>query len=184
MIISFSLPLKNSNELLTIRQMDLIVLVVFSKKLPLCGKMVTTSDLRFTRRSRVESETRVLLMLLGLLMPTLASVRQTAYRVISAGNQRTIGQGLVIWAGARYGVLPPSRLLEENEDPPMGELLRVYAPREVGAADGVDSAGIVRKSSSSRRSRAWIGMTMHDWDGLGHLFASDIIGASANSRIC
>lgn len=119
----------------------------------------------------------VVAILLGLLMPTLASVRQTAYRVISAGNQRTLGQGLTIWAGARYGTLPPSRVLEEEDDPPMGELLRVYAPRTTGAGAGHDEASIVRQSGPSRRG-AWIDATTHDWDGLGHLFASGVVAES------
>ena len=66
-------------------------------------------------------------LLLTILLPSLTAARAAAYRVISAGNQRTLGQGIVMFAGGKRGRIPPSRVL--IEDPlDLAELMRVYEP--------------------------------------------------------
>ncbi len=115
-------------------------------------------------------------ILLGLLMPSLQSVRHTAYRVISAGNQRTLGQGLTMWAGAHDGELPPSRVLDEsNGSPALAELMRVYAPRADDDTNG--PAFAQRRKRHKGYELALDDKHWHNWDGLGHLFASGLVKA-------
>ncbi len=118
----------------------------------------------------------VISILLGLLMPGLARVRETTYRVLSASNQRSLGQGFTLWAGSHEGKLPPSRLLFDSS-PDLGELMRTYAPltgeeRDSGA--GLHSAAI-RPGSRPPVGRLAAAAARHGWDGLGHLFASGLI---------
>jgi prepilin-type N-terminal cleavage/methylation domain-containing protein len=116
----------------------------------------------------------VMSILLGLLMPGLARVRQTTYRMLSASNQRSLGQGFTLWAGSHNGKLPPSRLLFDDT-PDLGELMRVYAPltnEERGIGSGFNAAATLgQKLRRAPQPQAlW-----HGWDGLGHLFSSGLI---------
>jgi len=119
----------------------------------------------------------VIAVLLGLLMPGLQAIRGTTYRVLSASNQRTLGQGLTMFAGPRRGRLPESRGLLDD-DPDLGELMRTYAPLEEepslladGSGHGV--ADTDRPTWHHRRTE-WYSDT-HGWDGLGHLFALGLV---------
>jgi prepilin-type N-terminal cleavage/methylation domain-containing protein len=119
----------------------------------------------------------VISILLGLLMPGLARVRETTYRVMSASNQRSLGQGFTLWAGSHGGKLPPSRLLFDPS-PDLGEMMRVYAPltddeRDAGGDYG--SAATTNRWKRSNGSRPQPPPIRHGWDGLGHLFASGLI---------
>jgi len=117
----------------------------------------------------------VIAILLGLLMPGLARVRETTYRVMSASNQRSLGQGFTLWAGSHSGKLPPSRLLFDNA-PDLSEMMRAYAPLaedERFSDGGVTAAAIKRKQSGGGRPLQ--PLLRHGWDGLGHLFASGLI---------
>ena len=117
----------------------------------------------------------VVAVLLGVLLPSLRSVRMTTYRVISAGNQRTLGQGLTMWAGAHKGKLPPSRVLEEEgRDADLGELMRVYAPRVAESDDGLV---VAQRQKHPGYELALDELHWHGWDGLGHLFASGLVKA-------
>jgi prepilin-type N-terminal cleavage/methylation domain-containing protein len=99
-------------------------------------------------------------VLTALLLPTLASVRESANRVISSSNQRTIGQGLTMFASDNKDHLPRSRVIE-GQYPRPGELMvarydSVLRNTTPGSADisfhrynNVDRAG---------------------WDGLGLLY--------------
>lgn len=117
----------------------------------------------------------VVAVLLGVLLPSLRSVRMTTYRVISAGNQRTLGQGLTMWAGAHKGKLPPSRVLEEEgRDADLGELMRVYAPRVAESDDGL---AVAQRQKHPGYELALDELHWHGWDGLGHLFASGLVKA-------
>lgn len=121
----------------------------------------------------------VIAVLLGLLMPGLSRVRETTYRVLSASNQRSLGQGLTLWAGAHEGMLPPSRLLFDDS-PDLGELMRAYAPltdQERDSGVGFASAATLNRNNGSRppAGPGRRGPLRHGWDGLGHLFASGLI---------
>ena len=123
----------------------------------------------------------IIAILLALLMPGLQAIRSTTYRVLSASNQRTLGQGITIYAGPRRGRLPESRVLL-NEQADLGELMRTYAPlpedpslTAFGDAPGV--AGPQSKSWKPRRVE-WYSQT-HGWDGLGHLFALGLVPEAA-----
>lgn len=116
----------------------------------------------------------VISILLGLLMPGLSRVRQTTYRMLSASNQRSLGQGFTLWGGSHNGKLPPSRLLFD-ESPDLAELMRVYAPltnEEQGIGSGFNAAAALKKKM---RHAPQPQLLWHGWDGLGHLFASGLI---------
>ena len=123
----------------------------------------------------------VISILLGLLMPGLNHVRTATYRVLSASNQRTLGQGLTMWSGAHRGRLPQSRVLM-NPNPDLGELLRTYAPHteeELAQGQGpIPHAGgstVVGYQRQARTRSDWLQSQRHGWDGLGHLFASGLV---------
>lgn len=109
-------------------------------------------------------------LLLTILLPSLTAARAAAYRVISAGNQRTLGQGIVMFAGGKRGRIPPSRVL--IEDPlDLAELMRVYEPtfsNFVGTEGGDAVAQLT--PGDVYRNRYAIDSAMYGWDGLGHLY--------------
>lgn len=118
----------------------------------------------------------VISILLGLLMPGLTRVRETTYRILSASNQRSLGQGFTLWAGSHDGKLPPSRLLFDAS-PDLGELMRVYAPlsdEERSSGVGFNAAAI-NQNSRPPANRFAPAPLRHGWDGLGHLYASGLI---------
>ncbi len=128
----------------------------------------------------------VISILLGLLMPGLSRVRQTTYRVLSASNQRTLGQGLTMWSGHRRGRLPESRVLvnaPEGEEPELAELMRTYAPltdEEMLADMGNGSHTTLRKSGHrGRRTISGWYTAKSGWDGLGHLFSQGLVPDSS-----
>jgi prepilin-type processing-associated H-X9-DG protein len=83
--------------------------------------------------------------LMGLLMPAMTQIRENAHRVICASNQRSLGQGIFLFAGEKKDHLPPSLVLQENQSP--------------------------RELMASRRSKNWPNSGRNDgWDGLGLLF--------------
>ena len=118
----------------------------------------------------------VISILLGLLMPGLARVRETTYRMLSASNQRSLGQGFTLWAGSHDGKLPPSRLLFDSS-PDLSELMRVYAPlNEEERASGVGAnAAAIKPKGQTPPGHLAAAPLLHGWDGLGHLFASGLI---------
>jgi hypothetical protein len=94
----------------------------------------------------------VVLVLMGLLIPSLAAVRETARRVVCSSNIRQMGFGLVLYADANKDKLAPTAFLEIDQGPLRpGELIRLRVESE---------------PDQVRRS---------DWDGLGHLYGQDIL---------
>ena len=73
----------------------------------------------------------VVVILTGLLLPTLASVRDAANRVISKSNQRNIGQAISLYADSQKGELPESEALNDAENLDLGELMRAWTPSQL-----------------------------------------------------
>ncbi len=127
----------------------------------------------------------VISILLGLLLPGLNGVRRTTYRVLSASNQRTLGQGLTMWSGAHRGRLPQSRV-QMNPQPDLGDLMRTYSPLsddELAVGYGpLPHAGGTTQVGNLRQARTrsdWLEAQRHGWDGLGRLFASGLVPESS-----
>ena len=123
----------------------------------------------------------VISILLGLLMPGLNHVRTATYRVLSASNQRTLGQGLMMWSGAHRGRLPQSRV-QMSSNPDLGELLRTYSPHteeELAQGQGpilhAGGSAFVGSQRQTRTRSDWLESQRHGWDGLGRLFASGLV---------
>ncbi|MCH2135082.1 MAG: type II secretion system GspH family protein [Phycisphaerales bacterium] len=119
-------------------------------------------------------------LLLAILMPTVTAARRAAYRVVSAGNMRTLGQGIIMWSGGNDSRIPPSRVLEE--DPlDLSELMRAYQPEKFGAHEdrpgGFENASI----TPGERYLAYLEEEQFHfgWDGLGHLFRGHFIAESS-----
>ena len=89
----------------------------------------------------------VVVLLTGLLLPTLASVRDAANRVISKSNQRNIGQAISLFADSQKGDLPESAALR-NAPLDLGELMRAWTP------DQLESIRSVSKARSLAQQRA------------------------------
>ena len=104
----------------------------------------------------------IVVLLTGMLLPTLASVRDAANRVISKSNQRNIGQGISLYADAFNGNLPPSEAVRGPELE-VGELMRAWSP------DLLDNGS---DFSIQRKHAAWLAQ---GFDGLGHLVKYDFI---------
>jgi type II secretory pathway pseudopilin PulG len=89
----------------------------------------------------------VVAILIGLLTPTMWSVRETARRVICGSNIRQLGIGIALFADDNRDRLPPSQFVNQkgNAEKPQ-EMLRLRVDKNV---DGVSHSA---------------------WDGLGHLY--------------
>lgn len=96
----------------------------------------------------------VVVLLTGLLLPTLASVRDAANRVISKSNQRNIGQAISLFADSQKGDLPESAALR-NAPLDLGELMRAWTPEQLEVFDPY------------RKHARWLS---NGFDGLGHLY--------------
>ena len=96
----------------------------------------------------------VVMLLTGLLLPTLASVRDAANRVISKSNQRNIGQAIALFADSQQGDLPQSAALTSTPLD-LGDLMRAWTPEQLEIFD------------PSRKHARWLS---RGFDGLGRLF--------------
>lgn len=103
----------------------------------------------------------VIAVLIGLMLPSLSSVNETARRVACQSNVRQIGLGVVMYANDFHGHLPVSRYVSSGmglargaDNPEKMVALRV-SRFEVDASNGRDSA----------------------WDGLGLLFNTGYVSA-------
>lgn len=85
----------------------------------------------------------VIAILIGLLMPTIWSVRETARRVICGSNIRQLGIGIALYADDHEDRLPSTQFVGDNK---AQEMLRVRVEK---GADAVNNS---------------------DWDGLGWLY--------------
>jgi prepilin-type N-terminal cleavage/methylation domain-containing protein len=98
-------------------------------------------------------------LLLGLLMPTLTSVRENAHRVLCGSNQHQLGQSLTMYSGDRRNRLPVASVLDQQEpDPSLLSLVR---------------------TGSESNHRTFADSMVHSipeplddshWDGLGRLY--------------
>ena len=119
----------------------------------------------------------VIAILLGLLMPGLQEIRHTTSRMLSASNQRTLGQGLTMWAGPRRGRLPESRVLNQA-NPDLGELMRTFAPltdEELSAGAGLTRYAQSRLAQRKFKDRSRWSTIQSGWDGLGHLYQGGLV---------
>lgn len=99
----------------------------------------------------------VIAVLIGLLIPTIGSVAETARRVACQSNVRQIGLGLVMYADQNQGYLPAS----------------VYLPLDPRsrASDRPEDMVTLRIAKTESPT----GQSL--WDGLGLLFAQDFLPA-------
>lgn len=99
----------------------------------------------------------VVLLLIAILLPSLATVHETARRVVCASNQRQIGLSLAMYGDDWDEFLPPSIFLSFTGDSRPEEMMKIRLdPNEIP----VDL------------------LVLPDWDGLGHLYANDYMAAS------
>jgi prepilin-type N-terminal cleavage/methylation domain-containing protein len=96
----------------------------------------------------------IVVLLTGVLLPTLSSVRDAANRVISKSNQRNIGAAISMFADGHGQDLPESDALS---DPLIkaGDLMRVWSPESLS------------HFSPNRKYANWL---VGGFDGLGRLF--------------
>lgn len=106
----------------------------------------------------------VIAVLLGLLLPSLTSVNESARRVACRSNIRQIGLGLISFADQNGGVLPPSVYLP----PQLRE--SSYGPRAVSW--GAEPQNMLALAVPPQRK---LGVT--GWDGLGILYSESILPA-------
>lgn len=97
----------------------------------------------------------VVVILTGLLLPTLASVRDAANRIISKSNQRNIGQAISLFSDSQKGDLPESEALNDSENLDVGELMRAWTPDQLS------------DFSPNRKHARWLST---GFDGIGRLF--------------
>lgn len=99
----------------------------------------------------------VIAVLIGLLIPSIGSVAETARRVACQSNVRQIGLGLVMYADQNQGYLPTS----------------LYLPLDPRSRSSDRPENMVTLRISKHESPTGVAM----WDGLGHLYAQDYLPA-------
>jgi type II secretory pathway pseudopilin PulG len=115
----------------------------------------------------------VIAILIGILVPALGGVQQTARRVVCQSNVRQIGLGVVLYADAHGGRLPASQFLPQSPSQnraapqPQNMLTLRISPGQLDSGgmdwDGMDWDGM-----------GWDGM---GWDGIGLLYSTDYLPA-------
>jgi type II secretory pathway pseudopilin PulG len=101
----------------------------------------------------------VISILIGLLIPTLGKVNETARRVVCQSNVRQIGLGLIMYADDHRGLMPSPRFVPQaSRSRTSGE----YAPQRTVTLRAIDDDAPADRPS---------------WDGLGRLFELDYIPA-------
>jgi len=142
---------------------------------PLSLKSVCTpgerdDSARRTHRSRGERGSRgftlvellvcisVIAVLIGLLIPSLAAVNETARRVVCQSNVRQIGLAVIMYSNDYNGQLPMSRFVSTPGNPS-----RAPASPEKMITVRVTSADAIEGASH--------------WDGLGLLYQTDYLSA-------
>lgn len=107
----------------------------------------------------------VISVLIGILLPSISRVRESAHRVICGSNLRQIGLGLHMYAQSSGEVLPPSVFLPAT--------MRGPVARTSGDEGSPERMDTVRTSSDEFDARPW-----GDWDGLGMLYEGGYLSAS------
>lgn len=95
----------------------------------------------------------IIAVLIGLLIPTLGRVNETARRVVCQSNVRQVGLGVVMYADEHKGQLPPSKFVQRgpvNRDGSSG-----FAPQ---------------RTITVREAVPDVATPTGVWDGLGALF--------------
>lgn len=102
----------------------------------------------------------VITVLIGIMLPSLAIVKETTRRVVCSSNLRQIGLGISMYADDHDGLLPPTTFTNERlgRIPAETNRLRIaststYSPR-------VNSGGVRPQAK---------------WDGLGHLYSQEYL---------
>lgn len=108
----------------------------------------------------------VVTLLIGILMPSLAGVREHARRVVCGSNQRQIGLGLHLYADQWDSQLPSSVFL--GNDDGMTRSPETYRPQDMV------TVRIEQDTSNSRVSNT----DSQQWDGLGLLYAGEYLSAA------
>lgn len=128
-----------------------------------------------TRRSRttraftlidVITSMAVVAVLISLMIPGLATARETARRVVCASNARLLGIGVVLWADSHDGLVPPSVFNESREfEPPPGSQAHslLLEPSEMT---------ILRLPTFGDLP------VYEEWDGLGLLYADEVLNTA------
>lgn len=98
----------------------------------------------------------IIALLIGLLMPGLASVKEHTRRVVCMSNVRQVGLGLVLYADANKDKLPASVFIDtrgrdDEVDYAPENMMTIRLPNEI-----------------SRRTNT-------SWDGLGYLYSQEIL---------
>lgn len=108
----------------------------------------------------------VVALLIGILMPSLAGVREHARRVVCGSNQRQIGLGIHLYADQWDSSLPESIFLGTGPDAPE-RMPESYRPQDMVTVRVTDDA------SKSRQAD----LGLEQWDGLGLLFSGGFLSA-------
>lgn len=102
-------------------------------------------------------------LLIGILLPSFAMVRESARRVMCASNLRQVGIGLHMYSQDSSELLPPSVFLPQSWRPGGGYSMNYARPELMDT---------VRTAADDFADRPW-----GQWDGLGLLFATGQLSA-------
>lgn len=109
----------------------------------------------------------VIAVLIGILLPTISKVRESARRVVCSSNLRQIGLGLHMYSEDAADLLPPSVYLPTSATSVMARASRV------GEGASPELMDTVRTDSHAFHARPW-----GQWDGLGLLFKGEYLPAA------
>lgn len=93
----------------------------------------------------------VIAVLVGLMLPTIAGIRETTRKVVCASNARQLGLGIAMYADDHRGSMPPSQFAAKSENDPTARPSLMMLVR--------------------------LQQTGYSWDGLGVLFDTNYINA-------
>lgn len=103
----------------------------------------------------------VISLLIGIMLPSIAKVRESARKVICSSDMRQIGLGMNLYAEDNNSILPSSVFLDDNG----GRYAQAMYPQLMDT---------IRTDPDTQDERRW-----GQWDGLGLLFYKGYISAPA-----
>ncbi|MDX9911563.1 MAG: hypothetical protein RBS39_07020 [Phycisphaerales bacterium] len=109
----------------------------------------------------------VIAILVGILLPSMASVRESTRRVLCGSGERQITIGLAMYANEQRGALPSSEYF--------------YVPSTAGDSTGTRGQAVALSQLDTLRiskGRDARGNRVAVWDGLGKLYATEVLPAS------